>query len=111
MSSDQSEPRRFALRDLTRAETTAAFLGMGQMLKQAMMRISPDEDFMSLKADLIRDAKSAEISGCGIQNEIAVIDTMIDLIEMAYAKAAKARQARSGQIARHGPIQRPDTAR
>ena len=109
--SDQPEPRRFALRDLTRAETTAAFLGMGQMLKQAMMRIGPDEDFMSLKADLIRDAKSAEISGRGIQNEIAVIDTMIDLIEMASAKAAKARQARSGQIARRGPVQRPDTAR
>src|SRR3978361_611915 len=81
--SDQPEPRRFALRDLTRDETTAAFLGMGHMPKQAMMRIGPDEDFMSLKANLIRDAKSAEISGRGIQNEIAVIDTMIDLIEMA----------------------------
>ena len=111
MSSDQSEPRRFALRDLTRAETTAAFLGMGQMLKQAMMRISPDEDFMSLKADLIRDAKSVELSGGDIRNEIAVMDTLIDLIEMAFARAEKARKAQVGRVARPGPIQRPDTAR
>ena len=111
MSSVQSEPTRFALRDLTRAETTAAFLGMAHMLKQTMMRIGSDEDLMSLKADLIHDAKNVELSGRDIRNEIAVMDTLIDLIEMASVRAEKARQAQVGRVARRGPIQRPDTAR
>jgi hypothetical protein len=60
---------------------------MAHMLKQAMVRIGPDQDLLSLKADLIHDAKSAVMSGRDMRDEIAVLDTIIDLIEMAYAAA------------------------
>ena len=91
MISSQCEPPRFGLRDLTRSETTIAFLGMAHMLKQAFMRLDPNVDLLSFKMDLIQQAKGAIVEGGGIRDEIAAIDTIIDLVEMAYATAAKAK--------------------
>jgi len=87
MDSRQHEPARFDLRDLTRGETTIAFLLMAHLLKQTMVRGGSDPDLKSLKADLIHDAKSAVMSGPDVQDEIAVLDTVLDLIEIASERA------------------------
>lgn len=101
MSNDQHEPRQFQLRDLTRGETTMAFLGMAHMLKQSFMRLDPNVDLMSFKLDLIHEVKGAIMTGDDIRDEIATIDTMIDLVEMAYATAKRTKALGPGQTVQH----------
>jgi hypothetical protein len=91
MISEQGEAPQFALRDLTRGETIVAFLGMAHMLKQALMHMDPSLDLQSFKQDLIRQAKNGVMRGSSIRDEIAVIDTIVDLIEIAYVRAEKAK--------------------
>ena len=100
MSSVQRTDPHFKLRHLSPGETTIAFIGMAHMLKQAMVRIQPNEDLLAFKLDLIHDAKSALMSGKDVSNEIAVMDTLIDLIEMAYEAAEKAKKSGLNKIGR-----------
>lgn len=97
MASAQCEQPRFGLRNLTPEETTIAFLGMAHMLKQSFMRLDPSVDLMSFKLELIHEVKGAVMTGSDIRDEIAAIDTIIDLVEMAYATARRAKASNRGQ--------------
>ena len=97
MASVQCEQTRFRLRNLTPDETTIAFLGMAHMLKQSFMRLNPRVDLLSFKLELIHEVKGAVMTGSNIQDEIAAIDTIIDLVEMAHAAATNAKASNRGQ--------------
>ena len=92
---------QFQARNLTRGETTVAFLGMAHMLKQTFMRLDPNVDLMSFKRDLIHEVKGVVLTGDDIQDEIAAIDTIIDLVELAYATAKRTKASGPGQAVQH----------
>lgn len=98
MARTQPQPDEFILRDLSPGETSIAFLGMAHVLKEVLVQVSSDQDLAALKASLIHKVKNATMSERAVRNEIAVLDTIIDLIEMAHKAAeqslAHARPAR-----------------
>jgi hypothetical protein len=82
MSDDRR--RGFQPRNLNPNETSVALMGMAKTLALVLQRVDQEEELPGLKGYLIREAKNASIGGDGIKNETAIVDTIVDLIEMAF---------------------------
>ena len=83
--SDDRRRRGFQPRNLNRNETSVALMGMAKTLALVFQRVDQEEELPGLKDYLIREAKNASIGGDRIDDETAIVDTIIDLIGMAFS--------------------------
>jgi hypothetical protein len=88
MSSRQQEARTFQPRNLSQAESIVALLGMADTLALVLECVRPGEDLVRLKQRLIRDMKNSHMCGPGVRDEAAVVDMVVDLIELAFDSAS-----------------------
>ena len=88
-------------RDLTRSDANIALLGIAHVLKLTFLHVGSHQDLAMFKETLLRKVKNATMDERKVHNEIAVLDTIIDLVEVAYALA---EQSPTGSpTARPGP--------
>src|ERR1700712_2246433 len=82
MSADRR--RGFQPRNLNPNETSVALMGMAKTLALVLQHINQGEELAELKGYLICWAKNASIGGDVVEDETEILDTIVDLIKIAF---------------------------